>query len=132
MVSSLDGLRDVTLFMPTKSLVFQAAKWSERHPGFALRIVSSQLPGVVFRAFKGATFSILDATDQPQQALALLEGAVERFGRLGIAVYTEIMHEGMELIVRSAGIPLWLGPMSAREWSAALESMARAEVNARF
>jgi len=132
MVSSMDGLRDVTLFLATESLVLQAAKWSERHPSFALRIVSSQLPGAVLRGLEDAAFSVIDATDRPQQALGLMQRGLERVGRQAIAIYTEIMHEGLEVLVRCAGVPLWLGPMAQSEWEASFEAMARAEVNARL
>jgi hypothetical protein len=123
MVVFCEDLPDVVLFSPSRSLLLQLAGCAGRHRDFALRLVYSQLPSMVGAALRAAAHSIIDATDQPDQAMATLSRAVEQFGRGRITVYTEIMHEGLEVFARSRGAPLLLGPMSQEEWARVLDEL---------
>ena len=68
-----------------------------------------------------ADLTIIDATDRPQEALATLARVHGASDRLTVAVYSERMHEGLELFVRQRGILLLLGPMEQHEWEALFE-----------
>ena len=63
---------------------------------------------------------IIDATDSPRPAMVALGVCLEELSPDRIAVYTEQMHSGLEILVRSRGVALLLGPMSRLEWEAFL------------
>jgi hypothetical protein len=72
---------------------------------------------------ESAAFSIIDATEDPREALTLLEEGIARGCRARIGVYTEIIHEGLEIPVRSLGAALWLGPCSESDWGSILDGI---------
>ena len=128
MVALSDVKRDVVLFSPTESLLLQLAKWAGKHRGVELRLVSSTLPGNVNAALETAAFSIIDATIHPRTAMAILARGVERLGPGKVAVYTEIMQEGVEVFTRTRGAVLLLGPISPDQWEALFENLEPATV----
>ena len=131
MVGFFEGLQDIALFCPGRSLILQLAEWCQKHRMFALRLVPTRLPYVIQPVLGAAVFCVVDATEEPQEAVGLLERGLEQVGRERIGVYSEIMHDGLETLVRTWGVPFWLGPMRQEEWEAAfsvLEPAAAAEV----
>ena len=83
-------------------------------------------PTAVRRALRTATAAVIDATASPQQAMDALVAAVAQLGGYSVAVYTETMHEWLEVFVRVHGSPLLLGPLDRLRWQELLESMLRA------
>jgi hypothetical protein len=111
------------MFLATESLVLQLMRSCGPHRAPVLRVVRSRHPGVVGHAMVSAAFSIIDATEDPREALAILEEGIDRGRRARIAVYTEIIHEGLEIPVRSLGAALWLGPCSESDWESILDGI---------
>ena len=66
---------------------------------------------------------LVDASDDHAQAIELFSQAVARFGSRQVAVYTESMHQGLELFVRTQGAWLLLGPLDDRQWEEFFSSL---------
>ena len=66
---------------------------------------------------------LVDASDDHAQAIELFSQSVARLGSRRVAVYTERMHEGLELFVRTQGAWLLLGPLSEQQWEGFFSSM---------
>jgi hypothetical protein len=116
---------EVVLFLAEESLLFQVATWVRTERRYSLRLVSSCDPLATARALDEAVIAIVDATREPGEALAVLERSIRRLGPGRLAVYSERMHDGLELFVRVRGAPLLLGPMSPPEWEAFFEPFVR-------
>ena len=71
------------------------------------------------------TISVVDATEGPARATAAFVQLIAESGPDCVAVYTEKMHAGLELFVRSRGSLLLLGPMSDASWAGLFEAMRR-------
>ncbi len=69
------------------------------------------------------TVSIIDATEDPSRAASTLLHALAESGGGVAAVYTEMMHRGLELFVRSRGALFLLGPLDNTAWDGLLETM---------
>lgn len=123
MVSSFDCFIDLALFQATESLVLQLMRSCGPHRTPVLRVVRSRHPDVVGNAFDASAFSIIDATADPREALAILDEGISRGSRSRIGVYTEIMHEGLEIPVRSLGVAFWLGPCSESYWGSIFDGI---------
>ncbi len=74
-------------------------------------------------AFRKRSVSIIDATEDPSRAASTLLHALAESGGGVAAVYTEMMHRGLELFVRSRGALFLLGPLDNTAWEELLETM---------
>jgi len=129
MVSVLQGLRDVALLWPTDSLVRQLAQWARGHHRMAIRAVWPGMPDLAEQAMERAAFSVIDATNHPTEAMSIVQQAVAQGGRDKLAIYTEVMHRGMEIMIRSQGVAVLLGPMSDEQWESTLLASIRISDN---
>ena len=129
MVLFVQGIQDIAIFSAgrSRSLVLQLTNWSERHHGFALRLLSSRQADNAAVALGGAVFCVIDATVRSQQILPVLEACVERLGAERVAVYCEASDEALERLVRSFGILFYMGEMGEHEWDWALRLLAPVE-----
>lgn len=107
---------DIVLFYPGASLTDQVAGWSERHPQCSLEVSFAKTVPGIRQALSSADAAVLDATADPGQAMAAFSQAVAKLGAYSVAVYTERMHEWLELSVRIRGALLLLGPMDSSQW----------------
>jgi hypothetical protein len=104
-------------------LISQIHDWASRHGGCRTAIsFEHMLPGIR-KWLHSAELAVIDATDDPAQASDAFLQAVGVLKPHAVAVYTEKTHDGLELLVRSLGAPLLLGPMIAEEWDEFFESM---------
>ena len=65
-----------------------------------------------------ADYCIIDATQCPEEAMPILSAAVELVGPKHVAVYTEVMHDGLEVAVREQGVLFYSGRMTDDQWDA--------------
>ncbi len=65
--------------------------------------------------------AVIDASEDPAQAVDVFLQAVGMLGIGAVAVYVEKTHEDLELFVRMMGALLLLGPMSMEEWESFLD-----------
>ena len=114
------GPAEVLLLFAGDSLAVQAAAWVRGHPRIGLRLLFPSSVSVVDSAVRGAALALIDATEDKDRAIALLDQAIARIGPRRVAIYTERMHRGLEPRVRSRGSLVMLGPLSQAEWSALL------------
>ena len=116
MVSMNTQLGEIVLFYAEESLLVQVSEWICDAMMLPLNLVSSCSAFSVTEAMNTAECAIIDATVNPGKAMDVLQLALPLAGRDRLAVYTECMHDGLELFVRVRGVPFLLGPMSQTEW----------------
>ena len=116
---------DVAVFYPGRSLTEQLDAWSQTHGEHRIEWSwAKSLPGIR-RALRRADVVLLDATDDPKQAAETFSEALSRLDAHSVAVYTEHMHEWLELFVRVRGALLLLGPMHSEQWDGFFEGVLR-------
>jgi hypothetical protein len=116
---------DIVVFYPGDSLKEQVGAWVDRHPECSLEVsFARSLPGIRV-ALRNAAVALLDATEDPAQATDAFSQAVARLGAHSVAVYTETMHEWLELFVRIRGALLLFGPLDNTQWEELFERMLR-------
>ena len=113
----------IAVCYPTESLSRQVAFWARRHADCGIEPVFGRSALEIRRSLSGADRVLVDASDDHAQAIELFSQSVTRFGSRHVAVYTERMHEGLELFVRTQGAWLLLGPLNNWQWEEFFSSM---------
>jgi hypothetical protein len=116
---------EVVLLHPTESLLCQVGQWSEKDPRVCLRVVRATAAGSVRTALDSRSVALIDATDQLRSALGAVEAAVALGRASSSAVYTETMHDGLELFARMRAVMVLLGPMDGPAWDGLFTGMFR-------
>ena len=115
------GASGIVLFYPGRLLASQIYDWADGHGGCrAWGSFERSLPGIR-RTARRAELAVIDATCDPAQGADAFLQAISVLTSDSVAVYTERTHEELELMVRTFGAPLLLGPMSMDEWEDFLE-----------
>jgi hypothetical protein len=115
-LSQLLTASGIVLFYPDRLLTNQIRQWADRHGGCRTAVSFERtLPGIRKR-LRRAELAVINATDNPEQASDAFLQSVGVLNADSVAVYTEKTHEGLEILVRSLGAPLLMGPMSMEEW----------------
>jgi hypothetical protein len=97
-------------------LTDQLQSWSDHHGGQHLQISHERSLSGIRQQINRADFVVIDATDDPAQASDAYFQIYKALGPESMTVYTNFVHEGLELLVRRLGVTLLLGPMSIFEW----------------
>jgi hypothetical protein len=117
----------IMLLHAGESLQEQIAEWGCLHPTVRIQLALSAVPTTVRTLMSDVVSIVIDATEHPDAATQTLESvlaiiqSVETELKLG--VYTEKVHEGLELFVRRRGILFLLGPMVMAEWDGFFEGV---------
>lgn len=114
---------NVVLFYSTESLLAQVSEWVHARRQVCLSLCSSTLARTICDSLAGADVALFDATESPGRAMDALQRGLEMTDAGAMAVYTEVMHEGLELFVRVRGTLLLLGPQSLTEWDGFFQGM---------
>ena len=104
------------LFYPGNALRGQIVAWDRGRHACVFRPSFARSMSGIRKVLERANLVLVDATKDYGRAKAAFTQAVARRGADGVAVYTETMHEGLELGVRSCGALLLLGPLSRAQW----------------
>jgi hypothetical protein len=107
---------EIVVFYPDDSLQEQVAAWSERHPECGVSSSSAKGLTGIRKMLRNADVALLDATVDAARTMPAFAQAVAKLGAGRVAVYTETMHEWLELAVRVRGVLLLLGPLSSQQW----------------
>ncbi len=121
----------IAVFYPGNSLMHQVSNWAIRHPAYDFALSFAQSLHEIRGVLRDTVVSIVDATEDPMRAMTAFTQAIAKLEADRVAVYTESMHEGLELFVRVRGAPLLLGPMSDAPWEAQLERMLKSAARVR-
>lgn len=116
---------ELLLLFPTASLVAQISECLQQHRELGLTVCRSSRPAAQQGALAQADIAIADATEETEAAAKAFEIAAAVFGPHCVSAYTEVMHTGLELFVRTRGGLLLLGPMSTTEWGGYFQSVLR-------
>jgi hypothetical protein len=109
-------IREVVLFYPGKRLARQVVAWARVRPDCTIEPVFARSFPAIQHAIRGADLVVIDATRDCAQAMDAFSQSLTYLGSAVTTVYTETMHEGLELFVRQHGSLLLLGPMSEVLW----------------
>lgn len=115
-MTNLKSTPQIVLFYPSPSLRGQLQGWSDKHGGRQLQISFERSLAGIRSLVHRVDFVLVDATDDPSQASDAYFQIFNALGPESMAVYTEIVHDGLEILVRRLGVTLLLGPMSVSEW----------------
>ena len=118
---------DIVVFYPCASLARQMAVWARKHAEFRVKPVFSRLAHEIRSSIDGADLVLVDATQDHDQAIDAFSRALGHLGAAGTAVYTERMHDGMELFVRRQGAQLLFGPLAEGQWEGFFGSASAAQ-----
>jgi hypothetical protein len=121
---------ELLLLFPTDSLVEQISECLQLHHELGLTVCSSSQTANQRGALAQADIAIADATQEPEAAAKAFEIAAAILGSHHVSTYTETMHTGLELFVRTRGGLLLLGPMSMTEWGGYFQSAMRGQEKA--
>jgi len=127
-----ESARVITVFYPVNSLMHQVSHWAVRYPACDFTLSFAQSLHEIRSVLRRTAVTIVDATEDPARAMAAFAQAIAALEAECVAVYTEAMHEGLELFVRVRGVPLLLGPMSDAPWEAQLEKMLQSAARIRL
>jgi hypothetical protein len=114
---------EIAVFYPGDSLGEQVAAWVERHPECSVTSSYATGPAGIRNTLRTADLALLDATFDAAQMMPAFAQAVAKLGAAHVAVYTETMHEWLELAVRIRGVLLLFGPLSGEQWEGFFEKM---------
>jgi hypothetical protein len=116
-------VQSIAVCYPTESLSRQVGLWARQHMDCGIDPVFGRLPMEIRHSLNGADLVLVDASDDHAQAIELFSQSVARLGSRRVAVYTERMHEGLEIFVRTQGAWLLMGPLSNGQWEEFFSSM---------
>ena len=114
---------EIAVFYPGNSLMHQVSNWAIRHPAYDFALSFAQSLHEIRSVLRCTAITIVDATEDPLRAMAAFTQALTTLEADRVAVYTEMMHEGLELFVRARGASLLFGPMSDAPWEDQLAKM---------
>ena len=120
MVELAKDALDVTLFFPSRSLLLEIEKALVQCRPLHLRRAADTRRRCVEEALDGTDIAVIDATERPAEATAVLEESVALIGPDRSTIYSQRMHPGLEVFTRSRGAQLFLGPLTTHEWTAFL------------
>lgn len=124
-VLHLPDTADVLLFYPGESLRDQLGIWavhgSERHVETSFE---RSLPEIR-RLLRNAGAVVIDASEDPSQAADAFLQAVTQLGANAVTMYTEKMHDDLEMFVRMRGSLFILGPLFEQPWDELFERSLR-------
>jgi hypothetical protein len=97
-------------------LADQLENWWEHRGGPRIDFSFERSLDGIRRQIQSVDFVLIDATEDPAQASDAYFQILKALGPDSMSVYTNIVHEGLELLVRRLGVTLLLGPMDFLEW----------------
>ncbi len=107
---------EIALFYACESLARQITKWARKRPGCSVHCSLARLLPEIRAVLGRADVALIDATEDQARAADAFAQAAEQLGAGATAMYTECMRDGLEVLVRSRGAQLLLGPMTEAEW----------------
>jgi hypothetical protein len=131
MASTLRSVQEIAVLYPCDSLARQILAWARRHTDCAVRPVFARSLPAIRAAIRGARAVLVDATEDHVQAIDAFSEAMTQRGAAAATVYTERVHEGLELFVRAHGALLLLGPLSDAQWEEFLQRPLRSSAGNR-
>jgi hypothetical protein len=111
----------IVLFYPSRLLQVQIHDWAEQHGGCRATVSFERSLPSIRKCVRRAALAVIDASEDPAQATDAFLQSVGVLKSDAVAVYTEKVHDGLEMLVRMLGAPLLLGPMSMEEWEEFLD-----------
>jgi hypothetical protein len=126
-VLHLPATADVLLFYPGESLGDQFGLWSSHHLARQIETSFERSLPEIRRLLRDVGIVLIDATEDPSQATDAFLQAVTQLGANAVTMYTERMHDDLEMFVRTHGSLFVLGPLFEQQWDELIEQLLRAK-----
>lgn len=124
-VLHLPDTADILLLFPGESLLGQISLWSRRHPERQVQASFERSLPEIRSLLRHAGASLVDATEDPGMATDAFLQAVTRLGADAVTMYTEVMHDDLELFVRVRGSLFLQGPLFDEQWEEYFDRLLR-------
>lgn len=128
-VLHLPATADVLLFYPGESLGDQLGLWTARHPDRQVETSFERSLPEIRKLLRNAGIALIDATENPSQATDAFLQAVTQLGANVVTMYTEKMHDDLEMFVRMHGSLFILGPLFEQQWDDLIKRLLRSKDN---
>jgi len=109
-------LADVLVLYPSVSLRGQMDSWSQRHPERLLKMSFERSLPEIRKLLRRTETAMIDATADSARAVDAFLQAAAHLGTDKVAVYTEAMHDDLEVFIRARGALLLFGPLFEGQW----------------
>jgi hypothetical protein len=116
MTGKKQAVYDIVMFYPSTSLVRQMAAWARKHAEGRVMPAFARSVHEIRSSIEATDLVLVDATQDHAQAIDAFSQVLGHLGSGRTVVYTERMHEGLELFVRTQGAQLLFGPLSEGQW----------------
>jgi hypothetical protein len=116
---------DVLLLYPGESLSDQLGIWARRYSDRHVETSFERSLPEIRRLLRRAGTVVIDASEDPSQATDAFLQAVTQLGASAVTMYTERMHDDLEMFVRLRGSLFILGPLFEQQWDELLERSLR-------
>ncbi len=120
-----EGFRDVLLCSAGEELLLQVAQWARNHQRVPIRLICSGDPVDLAPAAARSSFAIVDAGENPEEALEMLPVLQEPLGSARIIVYSHRANRDLEMQVRRAGFFYVVGPLDLADWEEILAVVSK-------
>jgi hypothetical protein len=124
-VSYLPATADVLLLYPGESLADQLGLWSSRHLDRQIETSFERSLPEIRRLLGNTATALIDATQDPSQATDAFLQSITQLGASAVTMYTERMHDDLEMFVRTHGSLFILGPLFEQQWDEWIEPWLR-------
>jgi hypothetical protein len=94
----------------------QIGFWASNHPERQVDMSDERSLPKIRKLLQPSGAVLVDATEDPSQATDAFLQAVARLGAAAVAMYTDMMHDDLELFVRVRGSQFILGPLLGEQW----------------
>ena len=109
------------------SLITQLVEAASHDPGVSLRLDPCGWRDWLWSELPLDICVLVDASDRPEIAMESLHAILPRIDTRQVAIYTELMHDGLELFARLRGMLLLLGPMHTLQWLGYFQCVRRTQ-----
>jgi hypothetical protein len=96
-----------------------------RHPEWHVESPLGWSPPEIRTLLRYAGTALVDATEDPARARDAFVRAAARLGANAVAMYTETIHDSLELFVRLRGSLFLLGPLYDEQWEEYFQRLLR-------
>lgn len=108
---------DVLLLYPGASLDGQICRWVAKNPQRRVEASFERYLPDIRRLLHRSHMAVVDATKDPSQATDAFLQAIAALGTDAVAMYSETIHDGLEVFVRSQGSLFFWGPLADDDWA---------------
>lgn len=121
----------VAVVNPSMSLLVHMGGWLHDNRTFQLRLVPFRQGEQIQEVLDAGDIAIIDGSEDPAAAAAVLERCLETIGAENTAVFSERAHDALEVFTREQGVLYVLDPATPVMWQGFFDWLHAAERRSR-